>query len=64
MKKLEIVRLLSSDFRGPNPSYQLFEANFQMQIFPKLKFLFWSQDTPWFKNMRKIGLNFLYVFFS
>ena len=53
-----------SNFRGLNYScYQLFAATFQKSVFPKLSILFLSQDTPWFKNMRKLGLNFFYVLF-
>ena len=53
-----------SNIQGLNYlSYQLFEAIFQQSVFSKLGLLFWSQDTPWFKNMRKLGVNFFYVFF-
>ena len=44
-------------------SYLIFEDTFQQSIFPKLHFLFWSQDTRRPKNMNKLDLNISDAFF-
>ena len=51
-------------FRGLNDSsYQIFEDTFQQLIFPKLNFLFLSQDTGRPRNMNKLELNISNAFF-
>ena len=62
-KNMKLSTIFGSFWGLNNLSYLIFEDTFRLSIFPKLNFLFLSQDTGRPRNMNKLDLNILDALF-